>query len=132
EGPRALGRFLAAIGVAQLRAGPPGDAPPEDLWLGDPAVVQACAALLEGLLHEPEFLRRCAKAELSRDDERAIAIAGVFDARLAFAQRPVGTGRTTDRGRPVGGDGQPGRNRRSGGRAHRVLPVSHTGRRVTD
>ena len=86
EGPRALGRFLAAIGVAQLRAGPPGDAPPEDLWLGDPAVVHACAALLEGLLHEPEFLRRCAKAELSRDDERAIAIAGVFDARLAAAR----------------------------------------------
>ena len=81
-----MGRFLAAIGVAQLRAGPPGDAPPEDLWLGDPAVVHACAALLEGLLHEPEFLRRCAKAELSRDDERAIAIAGVFDARLAAAR----------------------------------------------
>jgi hypothetical protein len=83
EGPRALGKLLGAIGVAQLRAGPPSDAPPEDLWLGDPAVPQACAALLEGLLREPEFLRRCAKADLARDDERAIAIASVFDARLA-------------------------------------------------
>jgi hypothetical protein len=86
EGPRALGKLLGAVGIAQLRAGPPSDAPPEDLWLGDPAVVHACAALLEGLLRQPEFLRRCAKAELSRDDERALAIAGVFDARIAAAR----------------------------------------------
>jgi hypothetical protein len=46
----------------------------------------ACAALLEGLLREPEFLRRCAKADLSRDDERALAIAGVIDARIAAAR----------------------------------------------
>ncbi len=86
EGPRALGKLLGALGIAQLRAGPPGDAPPEDLWLGDPAVPQACAALLEGLLREPEFLRRCAKTDLSRDDERAIAFAGVLDARIAAAR----------------------------------------------
>ncbi len=86
EGPRALGRLLAAIGVAQTRAGPASDAPPEDLWLGDSAVLHACAALLEGLLREPEFLRRCAKADLGRDDERAIAIAGVFDSRIAAAR----------------------------------------------
>jgi hypothetical protein len=86
EGPRALGQLLGAVSVAQLRAGPPGDAPPEDLWLGDPAVSWACFALLEGLLREPEFLQRCAKAELGRDDERAIAIAAVLDARLAAAR----------------------------------------------
>ena len=86
EGPRALGRLLAAVSVAQLRAGPPGDAPPEDLWLGDPAVPQACGALLEGLVREPQFLRRCAKAELPRDDERAVAIAGLLDARIAAAR----------------------------------------------
>lgn len=86
EGPRALGRLLGAIGIAQLRAGPPSDAPPEDLWLGDPALVHACSALLEGLVREPEFVRRCAKADLSRDDERALAIAGVFDARIAAAR----------------------------------------------
>jgi hypothetical protein len=62
------------------------DAPPEDLRLGDPAVLHACAALLEGLVRDPGWLRRCARAELSRDDERAIAIAAVFDARLAAAR----------------------------------------------
>jgi len=85
EGPRALGKLLGAVGVAQLRAGPPSDAPPEDLWLGEQAVARACAALLEGLVGEPEFQRRCAKAALSRDDERALAIAAVFDARLDAA-----------------------------------------------
>ena len=86
EGPRALGKLLAAVGVAQLRAGPPSDAPPEDLWFGEPALPHACAALLEGLLREPEFLRRCAKAELPPDDARAISIAAVFDARIAAAR----------------------------------------------
>jgi hypothetical protein len=86
EGPRALASLLGAISVAQLRAGPPEDAPPEDLWLSDPAVVWACRALLEGLVREPEFLRRCAKAELPPDDQRAIAIAAVFDARHAAAR----------------------------------------------
>ena len=86
EGPRALGALLGGIGAALLRLGPPVDAPPEDLWLGDPAVVHACATLLEGLVRDPGWLRRCAKAELSRDDERAIAIAAVFDARVAAAR----------------------------------------------
>ena len=86
EGPRALGRLLAAVSEAQLFIGPPADAPPEDLWLGDPAVRIACGALLEGLLREPQFLKRCAKAELSRDDERALAIAGVFDVRICAAR----------------------------------------------
>ena len=86
EGPRALGLLLGAVGVAQLRAGPPSDAPPEDLWLGDPALPWACAALLEGLLREPQFLRRCAKVDLPPDDVRAISIAAVFDARLAAAR----------------------------------------------
>lgn len=86
EGPRALGALFAALGVAQLRAGPGSDAPPEDLWLGDPAVAAACAALLEGLLREAEFVRRCARADLSRDDQRAIAVAAVFDARIEAAR----------------------------------------------
>ena len=86
EGPRTLGKLLGAVGVAQLRAGPPSEAPPEDLWFGDPALPYACAALLEGLLREPEFLRRCAKVELPPDDARAISIASVFDARIAAAR----------------------------------------------
>jgi hypothetical protein len=86
EGPRALGSLLGAISVAQLRAGPASDAPPEDLWLGEHGVVWACRALLEGLVREREFVRRCAKADLPRDDERAIAIAAVIDARLAAAR----------------------------------------------
>jgi hypothetical protein len=86
EGPRALGKLLAAISEAQLLIGPPADAPPEDLWLGDPVVRIACGALLEGLLREPQFLKRCAKAELTRDDERALAIAGVFDVRICAAR----------------------------------------------
>ena len=82
EGPRALGALLEGIGAALLHLGPPSNAPPEDLWLGDPAVRFACAALLEGLVRDREWLRRCAKVELPRDDERAIAIAAVFDARI--------------------------------------------------
>ncbi|MCA1828292.1 MAG: hypothetical protein LC689_15320, partial [Myxococcales bacterium] len=86
EGPRAVGHLLGALGVAQLRARPPSDAPPEDLWLGDPALVHASWALLEGLARDSSFLERCARAELSRDDERAIAISGVIDARIAAAR----------------------------------------------
>jgi hypothetical protein len=86
EGPRALAQLLAAISVAQLRAGPPGDAPPEDLWLGDPAVPAACANLLGALVQDPQWLRRCARTDLRRDDERAIAWGFVLDARLAAAR----------------------------------------------
>ena len=53
--------------------------------MGDPAVVCAFGALFEGLLREPEFVRRCARADLSRDDHRGIAIAAVFDARIEAA-----------------------------------------------
>jgi len=90
EGPRALGGLLAAIGAALLRLGPPADAPPEDLWLGDPVVRYACMALLEGFVHDREWLRRCVKVELSRDDERAIGIAAVFDVRIAAARTLAG------------------------------------------
>ena len=86
EGPRALGQLLAAISVAHLQAGPPGDAPPEDLWLCDRALPHACGALLGSLVRDPDFLRRCAKTDLRRDDERAIAYASVLDARLAAAR----------------------------------------------
>lgn len=86
DGPRALGALLFALGEAQRFAGPSSDAPPEDLWLGDPAVRIACGALFEGLLREREFLRRCAKVELPRDDERAIAMAAVFDVRICAAR----------------------------------------------
>ena len=85
-GPRALGDLLGAAGVAQLRAGPPADAPPEDLWLGDAALEPACDALLRGLLLDPQWLRRCARADLGRDDERTIAVAGLLDARLDAAR----------------------------------------------
>lgn len=97
EGPRALGKLMAALSVAQLRTGPPSDAPPEDLWLGEKVVAHACAALLESFAQDPAFLRRCAKADLSRDDERAIAIAGVIDARLAAA-RALGAGQAHESG----------------------------------
>ncbi len=86
EGPRALSELLGAISIAQLRLGPPGDSPPEDLWFGDEGVPQACAALLAGLVCDPLWLRRCAHADLQRDDERAIAYAAVLDARLAAAR----------------------------------------------
>ena len=86
EGPRALADLLAAAGRAQLRAGPPPDAPPEDLWMGDAALEPACATLLSGLLLDGQWLRRCAHAELPRDDERALAMAALLDARLAAAR----------------------------------------------
>jgi hypothetical protein len=86
EGPRALWSLLSALGAALLRVGPPADAPPEDLWMGDPAVQKACAAVLADLLLEPGWLRRCAKVELQRDDERALAIAAVLDARTCAAR----------------------------------------------
>jgi hypothetical protein len=83
EGPRALCALLRALGIALLRTGPPADAPPEDLWFGDAAVAHACGALFEALVRDRGWLRRCAKVELARDDERAIAIAAVIDARVA-------------------------------------------------
>lgn len=86
EGPRALASALGALGAALQRTGPPESAPPEDLWLGDPAVTAACAALFEGLVREPEWLRRCAKVELPRDDERAVAVAALLDARIDAAR----------------------------------------------
>jgi hypothetical protein len=86
EGPRALGRLLFAVGEAQRWVGPSSEAPPEDLWLGDAALPIACGALFEGLLREPQFVRRCAKADLARDDERSLAVAGVFDLRICAAR----------------------------------------------
>jgi hypothetical protein len=83
EGPRALSALLRALGIALLRTGPPAEAPPEDLWFGDRSVVEGCGALFEALVRDPQWLRRCAKIELSRDDERAIAIAALIDARVA-------------------------------------------------
>ncbi|HKC60915.1 MAG TPA: hypothetical protein VKB92_12580 [Myxococcales bacterium] len=86
EGPRALAGLLSAAGRARLRAGPPEDAPPEDLWFGDAGLLPACGALLEGLLLDSAFLRRCARAELPRDDERALGVAALLDARLDAAR----------------------------------------------
>lgn len=86
EGPRGLSQLLGSLGVGQLRTGPPGDAPPEDLWLCDPGLPFACSAVFASLVREPEWLRRCARTDLRRDDERAIAYAFVLDARLAAAR----------------------------------------------
>ena len=86
EGPRALAGLLASVGRAQFRAGPPPDAPPEDLWLGDAALEPACGALLSGFLLDRTWLRRCAQAELPPDDERALAVAALLDARLEAAR----------------------------------------------
>jgi len=86
EGPRALGDLLSAIGRAQPRAGPPEGAPPEDLWLGDAGLFSACGALFEGLLLDGAWVRRCGRAELSRDDERALGMAALFLARLDAAR----------------------------------------------
>jgi hypothetical protein len=97
EGPRALSSLLFAIGAGQLWIGPASDAPPEDLWLGERAVQVACGALFEGLLREPQFLRRSAKADLSRDDERALAMASVFDVRLCAA-RAIASARARELG----------------------------------
>jgi hypothetical protein len=88
EGPGALAGLLAAIGAALLRAGPPGNAPPEDLWLGDLGLEPACGALLASLVLDPSWIRRCARADLSRDDERSVAVAHLFEARI-FAARSL-------------------------------------------
>jgi hypothetical protein len=86
EGPYALCNLLDAVGRAQLRAGPPPDAPPEDAWLGDAALEPACGYLLSGLLLDNTWLRRCAHAELPRDDERALAVGALLDARVCAAR----------------------------------------------
>ncbi|HWE25559.1 MAG TPA: hypothetical protein VG496_16605, partial [Myxococcales bacterium] len=86
EGPRALAGLLAAVGRAQLRAGPPPDAPPEDLWLGDAALLPACGSLLSGLLLDGQWLRRCAHVDLPRDDERTIAMAALLETRIGAAR----------------------------------------------
>jgi len=59
EGPRALAGLLGAIGRAQLRAGPPPDAPPEDLWLGDAGLTPACGAPVRRPTRRP---RTCGSA----------------------------------------------------------------------
>jgi hypothetical protein len=86
EGPHAVAGLLAAVGRAQLRAGPPPDAPPEDVWLGDAALDPACGALFSRLLLDGQWLRRCAQVDLPRDDERAIAMAALLEARLRAAR----------------------------------------------
>ena len=86
EGPRAVADLLGALGRAQLRAVPPPDAPPEDLWLGDAALDAACGALFSGLVLDRKWLRRCAQVDLARDDERAIAMATLLDARVCAAR----------------------------------------------
>lgn len=84
-GPQALAELLSATGEALVLAGPPDEAPPEDRWLGDEAIRVASAALLAGLARDPLWIKRCAKADLRRDDERAVAYAAVVEARLAAA-----------------------------------------------
>jgi hypothetical protein len=86
EGPGALHALLEAVGRAHLRCGPPGDAPPEDLWFSDPGLDHACAALFGLLLSDRNWVRRCAHADLSRDDERGLAVAYLFEARIRAAR----------------------------------------------
>jgi hypothetical protein len=85
-GPGALRDLLAAFGPALLRAGPPPDAPPEDLWLSERGLDHACEAIFAFLLLDPRWRKRCAQADLSRDDERTIAVAHLFDARIRAAR----------------------------------------------
>ena len=86
EGPGALSGLLAAFGAALLRAGPPPDAPPEDLWFSDPGLDHACEGLFSLLLLDPRWTKRCARADLSRDGERAIAVGRLFEARIRAAR----------------------------------------------
>jgi|GEM_PF-1878444 len=86
EGPWALGQLLSALGAAQLFVAPPGSAPPEDLHLHDPALPIASGALFSGLIRDEEFRRRCAKVELPIDDVRSLAVAHLFELRIAAAQ----------------------------------------------
>jgi hypothetical protein len=86
EGPGVLAALLGAVGRALLRAGPPPDAPPEDLWLSDAGLDYACEALFAFLPLDPRWTKRCAHADLSRDDERAIAVARLFEARIRAAR----------------------------------------------
>lgn len=86
EGPWALEQLLSALGAAQLFAGPSGDAPPEDLFCADPALPVASGALFAGLVRDPGFRQRCAKAELPVDDARAVAVAHLFELRIAAAE----------------------------------------------
>jgi hypothetical protein len=85
-GPGALRDLLAALGRALLRAGPPPDAPPEDLWLSEAGLDHACEGLFAFLLLDRSWTKRCAHADLSRDDERAIAVAHLFEARIHAAR----------------------------------------------
>jgi hypothetical protein len=86
EGPGALSALLSAFGAAHLRAGPPPDAPPEDLWFSDPGLDHACEGLFGLLLVDPRWTKRCAGADLSRDDDRALAVARLFQARMLAAR----------------------------------------------
>jgi hypothetical protein len=86
EGPWALGELLSALGAAQLFVAPPGSAPPEDLHLYEAALPIASGALFSGLLRDDEFRRRCAKVELPIDDARSLAVAHLFELRIAAAR----------------------------------------------
>jgi hypothetical protein len=86
DGPGALSGLLAASGAALLRAGPPPDAPPEDLWLSEPGLPHACEGLFALLLLDPRWTKRCAHAVLPRDDERALVVARLFEARIRAAR----------------------------------------------
>ncbi|MFL5292765.1 MAG: hypothetical protein ACJ79U_14705 [Myxococcales bacterium] len=86
EGPGALSALLSAFGAAFLRAGPPPDAPPEDLWFSERGLDHACEALFALLLLDPRWTKRCAGTDLSLDDERALAVARLFEARIRAAR----------------------------------------------
>jgi hypothetical protein len=77
---------LSAFGAAFLRAGPPPDAPPEDLWFSDRGLDHACEGLFALLLVDPRWTKRCAGADLPRDDERTLAVARLFEARICAAR----------------------------------------------
>lgn len=82
------GALLRATTLAQRAAQIDGNAPPEDRWLGDPAVPAAFATLSEQLLLEPRWLMRYVRLTSTQAHElaRLAAFSQLTHLRLAAAR----------------------------------------------